>query len=482
MAIQRRSHFWLSLSLLLILLLLLTACGAAASAPAAPAEKEKPATTEAPAAKEEVPAAPTEAAAAPTEAAAEKPAEGAAANLTPEGPATGKLEVFSWWTSGGEAAALDALFKAYNASNPDAEIVNATVAGGGGSAARAVLQTRLAGGTPPDTWQVHPGHELLDQYVAADFVQPVTDIYEEQGLFDVMPKALTDLMSKDGEVYQVTVGVHRGNGFWYNQKLLEANGITVGDKMGVDEFFELADKLKAAGITPLCVGDSGIWATAELFENTLLGVLGPEKYLGLWDGSVKFDSPEVKQAMEVYGKMLDYQNDDHSALSWDQAVKALIEGKCAFNSMGDWAYGEFVNAKLKDNVDFGWVSHPGTAGSFVIVADGFVLAKGAPNEVGTKNWLRVMGSKEAQEAFNPLKGSICARTDCDRAKFGPYHNWSMDSFAQDALVPTVVHGSAAPADFQQALNDAVTVFVVDKNVDALATALAQAAQASGFSQ
>jgi glucose/mannose transport system substrate-binding protein len=404
------------------------------------------------------------------------------ANVTPEGPSTDQLEVFSWWTSGGEAAALDALFESYNASNPDSEIINATVAGGGGSAARAVLQTRLAGGDPPDTWQVHPGHELLDQYVAPGFVVPITDLYEEQGWNEVMPQALTDLMTQDDEVYQVTVGVHRGNGLWYNKKLLDENGISVGETMSVDEFIEAADALQAAGVTPLCVGDSGIWATAQLFENTLLGVLGPEKYMGLWDGTTAFDSPEAKEAMAVYGQMLEYQNEDHSALSWDQAVKALMEGRCAFNSMGDWAYGEFVNAQLEDNVDFGWVSHPGTAGSFMIVADGFVLANGAPNELGTKNWLRVMGSKEAQEAFNPLKGSICARTDCDRAKFGPYHNWSMDSFAADALVPTIVHGSAAPADFQQAFNDAVTTFVVDKDVEMLASALAAAAQASGFAQ
>ena len=88
-----------------------------------------------------------------------------------------KLEVFSWWTSGGEAAALDALFKDYKANVPGVEIINATVAGGGGSAARPVLQARLAGGNPPDTWQTHPGFELLDQYVASGYCEPVTDIY-----------------------------------------------------------------------------------------------------------------------------------------------------------------------------------------------------------------------------------------------------------------------------------------------------------------
>jgi glucose/mannose transport system substrate-binding protein len=389
-----------------------------------------------------------------------------------------KLEVFSWWTSGGEAAALNALFTSFNARRPSSEIINATVAGGGGSAARPVLQTRLAGGDPPDTWQVHPGWELLGQYVDAGYVEPITDLYQSEGWNDVMPKGLVDLMTKDGQVYSVLAGVHRGNELWYNKKLLTQQGITVGATMSVDEFLSDAAKLKAAGVTPLCVGDSGIWASAQLFENTLLGVIGPQKYLGLFNGSLAWDAPDVKQAMKLYGQELDYQNAEHSALTWDQATKKLMGGGCAFNSMGDWAYGEFVNAKQKDNEDFGWVSHPGTDGSFVIVADGFTLAKGAPHPESTRDWLRTIGSKDAQEAFNPLKGSIPARTDADRSKFGPYHNWSMDSFQSSTLVPSIVHGEAEPAAFQQAFNDAVTSFVTNHNVDAFAQALVSAQASS----
>ena len=439
---NRKSIFF---SMLLLVSLLLTACAAPATSQPA---------TEAPGATEEQPA-----------------AEGG-----------GKLEVFSWWTSGGEADALDALFNQFKTYNPTAEVINATVAGGGGSNARAVLQTRLAGGDPPDTWQVHPGYELLGQYVASGYVDPITDLYKSEGWDKVMPAGLVEQMTQDGEIYGVLAGVHRGNGLWYNKKVLEEQGITVGETMSVDEFLEIANQLIAADITPLCVGDNGVWASAQLFENTLLGVIGPEKYKGLWDGTVAFDSPEVKQAMETYGQMLDYQNSDHSALSWDQAIQKLMEGTCVFSSMGDWAYGEFVKAQKEDNVDFGWVSHPGTAGSFMVVADGFVMAKNAPNKDNNTLWLKAIGSKEGQEAFNPLKGSIPARTDVDRSKFGPYHNWSMDSFAADTLVPSVVHGSAAPADFQQAFNDAVTTFIVDKNVDAFSAALVTAAQASGFAQ
>ena len=303
-------------------------------------------------------------------------------------------------------AALDALFQATKRADPGIEIINATVAGGGGSAARPALQARLAGGNPPDSWQVHPGWELLGQYVQANYCEPITDLYKSEGWDKVVPKDLIDMLTKNGQTYAVLVGVHRGNDLWYNKKVLEKNGIKVGDKMTFAEFFAAAEKLKAAGVTPLAVGDSGIWATAQLFENTLLGTVGPQGWTDLFTGKMAWDHPKVKQAAETYGKMLAYQNADHSALTWYQAVKAVMEGKCAFTSMGDWAYGEFAKAKMKDNEDFGWVSHPGTDGGFIIVADGFPLAKGAPHRQEAITWLKVCGSRDAQEAFNPLKGSI----------------------------------------------------------------------------
>jgi len=390
-----------------------------------------------------------------------------------------KLEVFSWWTSGGEAAALDALFKVYKKQNPGVEIINATVAGGAGFAARPVLQTRLAGGKPPDSWQTHPGRELLDQYVGNGYCEAITELYKNEGWDRVFPKELVvDLLTKDRNTYAVLVGIHRGNLLWYNTKLLEKNGIKVGNQLSFDQFFAACEKLKAAGIPALGVGDSGIWASAQLFENTLLGVIGPRGWTALFSGKMQWDDPRVKEAMKLFAKMQDYVNPDHSALSWDQAIKALMEGKVAFSSMGDWAYGEFVKANLKEKEDFGWVCHPYTDDSFVVIADSFTLARGAPHKQAALAWLKSIGSKEAQEAFNSIKGSIPARTDVDRAKFDAYQQWSMDSFAEDDLVPSCVHGEAAPAAFEQALNDAVAKFVVDRDVDNFANALAQAAKES----
>jgi glucose/mannose transport system substrate-binding protein len=67
------------------------------------------------------------------------------------------------------------------------------------------------------------------------------------------------MMTKDGKTYAVLAGVHHGNVLWYNKKLLDQNGIKVGDKLTFEEFFAACDKLKAAGISAL-----GVWRFRDL--------------------------------------------------------------------------------------------------------------------------------------------------------------------------------------------------------------------------
>src|SRR6185295_19098840 len=111
-----------------------------------------------------------------------------------------------------------------------------------------------------------------------------------------------------------------------------------------------------------------------------------------------------------YKRLLTYTNEDRDSLSWDQAVKLVIDGKAAMNIMGDWADGEFVHAK-KTAADYEGIPAPNNKGSFLLVSDGFALPLKAPNAENAKNWLLLTTSKEAQETFNINKGSICSRTD-----------------------------------------------------------------------
>src|SRR6185295_17476269 len=88
---------------------------------------------------------------------------------------SGKLEIFSWWTSGGEVEALNALYDIYKKKYPGVEVINAALAGGAGAGGnmKAVLKTRMLGGDPPDSFQVHLGHELIDSHVVPGRMEPL---------------------------------------------------------------------------------------------------------------------------------------------------------------------------------------------------------------------------------------------------------------------------------------------------------------------
>ncbi len=383
-----------------------------------------------------------------------------------------KLEIFSWWTAGGEADGLAAMFDVYKKRFPGVEIINATVAGGAGTNAKAVLKTRMQGGAPPDSFQVHGGAELIDTWVKTNFMEPLTSLYKSEGWLNVFPKDLVTIVSSNGNQYSVPVNVHRGNVLWYNKKIFDTNKLTAPKTW--DEFFKVADTLKAKGITPLALGDKDKWEAAHLFEDVLLAILGPDGYRGLWTGATKWDGDGVKRAMDAYAKILTYVNTDHAAFDWDQAAQILIDGKAAMNIMGDWAAGYFTSKGWKPNVDYGFVPAPGTTGSFVVVTDTFGLPKKAPHPEQAMAWLKVAGSKEGQEAFNPKKGSICARTDCDPKKFDAYLQSSARDFSANKLVPSEVHGSAAPEGFATSFNDIVNLFVTNKDVKVAQGALTKA--------
>ncbi len=390
--------------------------------------------------------------------------------------ASGTLEIFSWWTSGGEAAALKALTDAYTAAYPGTEVVNAAIAGGGGTNAQSVLQARLAGGNPPDSWQGNSGTSFFDQYVTPNFVEDITALYEIEGWIDKVPPPVLDLVRRDGKYYAVHVGAHRCNQIWYNKPLLAKNGIEIGDTLNWDQFFAAAEKLSGAGVNALAVGDNGIWANARMFENTFTGLLGYDQTQKLWAGELPFDSPEMKEAMKLHLRVLEFQNPDHSALSWDQAIGRVIDGSSAFNMHGDWAYGEFRKAQARDGEDFGWVSHPGTDDIFIIVTDCFTMPNGAPNPTEAQNWLKTMGAAETQLAFSLNKGSVAPRLDVDKSTLPPYLQWSYEKFATNKFVGSSVNGEQVPAAFVQAFFDALTSFVVNKNVDRFAAALVSAQQ------
>src|SRR5262249_19874146 len=156
--------------------------------------------------------------------------------------------------------------------------------------------------------------------------------------------------------------IHRSNMLWYNKKVFDQNGLTPPKTL--DDFYKVAEALKAKNITPLAVGGKDKFETPHLFESVLLATYGADDYPKLFKDTKMWADPRTAQAIQTLNKMLGYANSDRSSLGWSDAAQKVLDGSAAMTIMGDWTEGYFISKGAKPNTDFGWVAAPGTDGIF----------------------------------------------------------------------------------------------------------------------
>jgi len=379
---------------------------------------------------------------------------------------TGRLEIFSWW-AGDEGPALEALIRRYNQLYPQVTVENATVTGGAGVVAKAVLKTRMLGGEPPDSFQVHAGQELIGTWVVANRMEDLTFLFRQEGWMDKFPPALLEQISTPQGIWSVPVNIHRSNVMWYRPEKLREWGVQPPRTW--DDFLRIAPDLARRGVTPLVLGES--WTVQHLWESVALAVLGPDDYLRLWNRKLSFTDAKAVAVWQLFDRILAHTNRDAAGLSWQHAVDRVVQGEAAFNVMGDWAAGYMATTlRLVPGQGFGWAAAPGTSGVFMWLSDSFGLPQGARNRPNVINWLRLLGSREGQDIFNPLKGSIAARLDSDLGPYNAYLRSAANDWRTNRIVGSLVHGTVAKEAFMSEFATVMGIFLTSRNPRAAASA------------
>ena len=393
------------------------------------------------------------------------------------------LEIYHWWTSGGEAAAITALIDEFEVLYPDTTVQEVQIAGGGGFEMRVKIKTLMLAGQPPDTFQIHNGYEWKIFYDAG-LLDNINHIWTT-AVQAAVPDVVEDISKgPDGNYYAVPVNIHRSNVLWFNYEILNDTGIDPATLTSWPAFWAACDAIIANPnytITkPVAMGEQ--WTTAHAFEQVLASV-GIDTYEAWINGEIDSGSAthyaDLLTACEIYENLTTYINADWAGLSWDGAIADIISNESAFAIMGDWANGEFYQAGWDHGVEYGTIGVPGTGAMYGLVVDCFEKPKGILHPTAVNNWLGVVASKDGQDAFNPLKGSISARTDANVSKYGAYQQSAIADFsAVTYMFPSVVHGSGAPEAFN---TDFVPLIgALTGGTSASATALAIAALAATY--
>ena len=100
---------------------------------------------------------------------------------------------------------------------------------------------------------------------------------------------------------------------WYSPEQFEDNGYEIPSTM--EELIALSDQMVADGNTPWCIGiESGNatgWTATDWMEDLMLRTASPAKYDQWVSNELPFNSPEVLNAMEIWGQFS--RNDDYVA-------------------------------------------------------------------------------------------------------------------------------------------------------------------------
>jgi alpha-glucoside transport system substrate-binding protein len=167
-----------------------------------------------------------------------------------------------------------------------------------------LVNVSLNGGAAADIIQLAQPAAILDYGKNGQLVDVAT-IMDSQKLADEHPATVPLYTDADGKVWAIPYKVDVKSVVWYPIKAFEAKGYKVPTTW--DELIALSDQIVADGSSPWCVGiDAGPatgWITTDLIEDIMLRTAGIEKYNEWAQGTLPFDSPEVKAAFDLAAKI-----------------------------------------------------------------------------------------------------------------------------------------------------------------------------------
>ena len=137
-----------------------------------------------------------------------------------------QLQVFSWWTGGGEAAGLEKLIGIWNKSQP--ETASSRTRPSPAARARTRRQCSRSGSRRTSR---RTRSRATRAPSSATTSRPArssrsTSSTRSTSFDKVMPASLINQIKYKGHIYSVPVNIHRANVLWYNPKVLKKAGIT----------------------------------------------------------------------------------------------------------------------------------------------------------------------------------------------------------------------------------------------------------------
>ena len=202
---------------------------------------------------------------------------------------------------------------------------------------KAKLPTMLQSNDRPDIFYSWGGGVMYDQ-ARAGFLRDVSNVVPDSYL-DTVSAAAADAFTFEGQRVGLPLQVSQV-AWWYNKELMNQAGIDVSQIKMWDDLLDAVKQIKAAGITPICMGGKDKWPVHFVWTHLHIRNGGKALFLeslnnGGWDRPEYIRSGE--QMLELVA--LEPFQKGWLAATWPDQAGFFGDGKCAMALMGNWMYG-----------------------------------------------------------------------------------------------------------------------------------------------
>lgn len=158
-----------------------------------------------------------------------------------------------------------------------------------------VLQTKIAGGNPPDiAFLAQPG--TIAQFAKEGALTPLPQDVQQAVAAHQAP-AWSQFATVSGKPYGVYFDASDKSVVWYNVKAFDSVGAQPPKTW--DQFVTLSGELADAGITPMSIGAGDGWVLTDWFEQVYLQTAGVDNYNKLAAHQIKWTDPTVTKALQM---------------------------------------------------------------------------------------------------------------------------------------------------------------------------------------
>jgi raffinose/stachyose/melibiose transport system substrate-binding protein len=374
---MKKNLFFFRTISFLCLLGLLAACAPAATPTAAPPASQPAAATEAPSSATEAP-------------------------VATEAPANAEPVTLSYLVDDSEAnqASAKALAEAYMALHPNVTIN--VESRPGGTDGDNIVKTRLATGDMSDVFWYNSGSLLQ----ALHPTETLVDLSKEPFMDNVVD-SFKPTVSQNGQVFGVPSQTAMGGGILYNKKVYTDLGLDVPKTW--DEFAANNEKIKAAGIAPVCATFGDTW-TSQLFvlaDYYNVQAANPTFADDYTANKAKYATTPAAMAgfadlKEAFDK--GWYQKDFATTKFEQGLKLLADGGCAQYPMLTFALSTIATNSPDKINDIGFFAQPGTDaaknGATIWMPAATYIPKTTKNVDVAKDFLGFIASTAGVDALN----------------------------------------------------------------------------------